>query len=80
MHPNGITVPELDAIYSNQTRHDPTDLDGARALAEDGGAIRLGLFYRNEHLPCYDEIRRVPSLTAAERVTALNEELDRYAV
>jgi hypothetical protein len=45
-----------------------------------GDRIRLGVFFRDESRPRYDVIRRVPSRTAAERVTLLNQELDRYAV
>ncbi|HEX9690870.1 MAG TPA: thiamine pyrophosphate-dependent enzyme [Gemmatimonadales bacterium] len=80
-HPRGITVPELDAIYKNRMPHDPRDLDRARALAEQtDDVLRLGVFYRNEALPCYDEVRAIPALTMGERITRLNEEFDRYAV
>ena len=80
VHPDGVTVPELDRIYKNQRPHDPADLDAARRLAEPEGKIRLGFFYRNESLPVYDETRRTPSRSAAEKLTLLNAELDRYAV
>lgn len=80
VHPKGITVPELDAIYKNQSRHDPGDLDRARTLAEDADVLRLGLFYRSETLPCYDETRTLPSITAAERIRHLEQEFDRHAV
>jgi hypothetical protein len=60
--------------------HDPRDLDAARRLAGDGEKIRLGVFYRNENLPRYEETRRVEHRTADERVKLLEEELDRYAV
>ncbi len=78
-HERGITVPALDAIYRNRVRHDPSDLDGARRLAEPG-AIRLGLFYRNPDLPCYDEILRLEARSAAERMAMMEKELDRHAV
>jgi len=79
-HPDGVTVPDLDRIYKNQRRHDPADLDAARRLAEPDGKIRLGVFYRNESLPVYDEMRRTPIRSTAEKLTLLNAELDRYAV
>jgi len=79
-HPDGVTVPELESLYRNRRIHDPADLDQARRLAEPDGKIRLGVFYRNEHLPVYEELRRVAAPTTAERLALLEAELDRYAV
>ena len=79
-HPDGIAVPDIGSIYKNQMVHDPADLDRARELAEDTSVFRLGLFYRNEDTPRYNEVRTVPLRTAAERIALLNQELDRYAV
>ena len=80
VHDKGITVPELDPIYKNQIRHDPSDLNGARRLAESGDKVRLGLFYQNRDLPRYNEIREQPVYTAEQKIELLNRELDRYAV
>jgi 2-oxoglutarate ferredoxin oxidoreductase subunit beta len=80
VHPSGILLPELDRIYKNQVQHDPADLDEARRLAEPDGKIRLGVFYRNEELPVYEELRSVTPRSAAEKTALLNKELDRYAV
>ena len=80
IHDDGIHVKELDEVYEHRLYHDPRDLNGARALAEPGDRIRLGVLYKNNRLPRYEEIRRLPAHTAEERVKALNEELDRYAV
>jgi 2-oxoglutarate ferredoxin oxidoreductase subunit beta len=80
VHDDGVTVPELDRLYKNQRRHDPSDLDGARRLAEADGKLRLGIFYRDETRPVYEDVRRVPSRTATEKLALMNAELDRYAV
>ncbi len=80
VHPDGINVPDLEKIYKNQVYHDPADIDGGRRLAEPNGRIRLGLFYQNENVPRYEEVRQVPSRTAEEKIELLNAELDRYAV
>jgi len=80
VHPDGVTVPELESLYKNRRPHDPSNLHEARRLAEPDGKVRLGVFYRNEDLPVYDEIRSVPVPTGAEKVALLNQELDRYAV
>lgn len=80
VHDKGITVPDLDPIYKNQIRHDPSDLNAARQLAESGDKVRLGLFYQNRDLPRYNEIREQPVYTAEQKIELLNRELDRYAV
>lgn len=79
-HPEGIVVPGLEKIYTNQVRHDPSNLNGARELAEDMESIRLGLFFRDESRPRYDETRTIPKHTAREKMDLLNEEFDNYAV
>ncbi len=80
IHDDGIHIPDLDEIYKNQIIHDPGNLDEARRLAEPFDSFRLGIFYRNEQRPRYEDLRRLPVHTAEERVELLNEELDRYAV
>jgi len=80
VHEDGVQVPSLEATYKNRITHDPLDLDGARRLAEMSDRIRLGVFFRDESRPRYEELRRVASRSAEEKVTLLNQELDRYAV
>ncbi|HEY4953253.1 MAG TPA: thiamine pyrophosphate-dependent enzyme [Gemmatimonadaceae bacterium] len=80
VHDDGVVAPELDKIYKNRVAHDPSDLDAARRLAEDGDHIRLGLFYRNEARARYDLLRRPPVVTTSEKIALLNAELDHYAV
>ena len=80
IHDDGIVAPELDKIYKNRLTHNPSDLDGARRLADDSAQIRLGLFYRNESRARYDLLRRPPAVTNSERISLLDAELDHYAV
>lgn len=80
VHDSGIVVPELDSIYKHRLKHDPSDLDMARGLAEPADRIRLGLFYQNKSRPLYEETRFVPRYTAAEKIEMLEAEFDRYAV
>lgn len=79
-HPEGIVAEGLEKIYKNQIRHDPADIHGARELAEDATAIRLGLFFRDESRPRYEETSALPKRTAREKMALLNEDFDRYAV
>jgi 2-oxoglutarate ferredoxin oxidoreductase subunit beta len=80
IHDDGVWVKDLEKIYQHTLYHDPRDLNAARALAEASERVRIGVYYRNESLPRYQEVRRLPAHTAEERVKTLNEELDRYAV
>jgi 2-oxoglutarate ferredoxin oxidoreductase subunit beta len=80
IHDDGINVPDLDQIYKNKLIHNPRDLDAARRLAEPSDRMRLGVLYRNEDVPVYEEIRRLPAHTAEEKMKLMNEEFDRYAV
>ena len=81
VHDDGVNVPDIHGLYTKQLWHDPKDMDTARHLAaEDGRRIRLGVFFRDESRPRYEEIRRLPRYAAEEKVKRLNEELDAYAV
>lgn len=80
IHPNGVHVEALDKIYKRQIEHDPLDLDRARELAGPAEHIRLGVFFRDDSRPRYDDLRHLPTFTARENIARLNEELDRYAV
>jgi 2-oxoglutarate ferredoxin oxidoreductase subunit beta len=78
--PGGIEVPSLDGIFENRRSHDASDLGAARALAEDASVIRVGIFFRDESRPRYEETRAIPRHTSQEKLALLEEELDRYAV
>jgi 2-oxoglutarate/2-oxoacid ferredoxin oxidoreductase subunit beta len=80
VHDDGVTVPELDKLYTNQLRHDPRDLDAARRLAEADDRTWLGVLFRDATRPRYEELRRIPPVTAAERLSRLDAELTRHAV
>ena len=80
VHPDGIHAPDAEGYIKNQLPHDPSDLVQAFRLAQLDGKIRLGLFYRNENAPVYEEVRAVPPKSAEEKVKLLNEELDQYAL
>jgi 2-oxoglutarate ferredoxin oxidoreductase subunit beta len=80
IHPDGVEVPELAGAYEDRVFHDPTDIDAARRYAEDQSKVRLGVYFRDESRPRYEETRHLPTLTAEEKLTVLEQEFDRYAV
>jgi len=80
VHPQGIRSSDTEQIYKHHVPHDPSDLANGFRLAQLDDKIRLGLFYRNEDIPVYEEVRAVPTHSADEKIAILNEELDKYAV
>jgi 2-oxoglutarate/2-oxoacid ferredoxin oxidoreductase subunit beta len=80
VHDDGVVVPELSKLYQNQIAHDPHDLEAARRVAGATDRLHLGVLYRDDAKPRYEETRRVPPRTSAERVALIEAELDRYAV
>ena len=71
---------DLEGIYKDRVYHDPTDIDAARRYAEDQSVVRIGVFFRDESRPRYEETRHLPTLTAEEKLSVMEEEFDRYAV
>ncbi len=80
VHENGVDVPALEQLYQSRRTHDPLNLDDARALAHRTDKLRLGVFFRDDSFPVYEEVRAVPKISAEEKVARLNKEFERYAV
>lgn len=80
VHQDGVDVPGLEKLFKARREHDPKNLDEARALAQRTDLLRLGIFFRDESFPVYDEIRAVSPVSAEEKIDRLNKEFDRYAV
>ena len=78
----GIGLDEASAaLIKNSMDHDPSDINAARALAQDTSKIHLGLYYQNEANECYDDYgAHNLGFTAEEKEAALNAEFDKYAV
>jgi 2-oxoglutarate ferredoxin oxidoreductase subunit beta len=79
-HPDGIEVPDLHQIYQNVARHDPRNMEAAREMAEKTDLIRVGVFFRDESRPRYEETRHLPLHSTGDKIEILNDELDKYAV
>jgi 2-oxoglutarate ferredoxin oxidoreductase subunit beta len=80
VHGDGFWSKSPDEIYQRTVYHDPGDLGMARWRAEHGDRIRLGIYYRNQEIPRYEETRSMPVHTSDEIVDVLNDELDRFSV
>ncbi len=80
IHENGVDVESLHQLYKSRRFHDPINIDDARALAQRSDMLRLGVFFRDDSLPVYEEVRAVTPVSAEEKIVRLNEEFDRYGV
>ncbi len=67
--------------FSSREEHDPSDLGRARALAEVGEKISVGILYRDGSVPCYEDLhRREKHLPVSAKIAALEREFDRFTV
>jgi 2-oxoglutarate/2-oxoacid ferredoxin oxidoreductase subunit beta len=81
-HDRGIRLSAaLAKIYRNRREHDPQDLEHARAIATIDDPIPVGILYRNEDVPRYEELRHAGQLRTSDYIRAgLDAELDRFTV
>jgi 2-oxoglutarate ferredoxin oxidoreductase subunit beta len=81
-HERGVPIdPAVAKIYHHRREHDPSDLAGARALAERCERVAIGLFFHDPTAPCYEEFTtRGMEMTADEKLGALDRELDCFAI
>jgi 2-oxoglutarate ferredoxin oxidoreductase subunit beta len=80
VHEEGVDPPGLEKLFKARRVHDPKNIDEARSLARRTDMLRLGIFFRDDSLPVYDEVRAVPPVTPQEKINRLNKEFERYAV
>ena len=80
VHENGVNAPGLEKLFKAHRIHDPKDIDEARILAQRKDLLRLGVFFRDESFPVYDEVRAVPPVSPEEKIEKLEKEFERYAV
>lgn len=81
-HPNGLQPDEaITRRFKNREQHDPQDLGAAQSLAAMTDRLALGVLYRNESVPCYEDTRRHEHhLSFEDKIAALEREFDRFTV
>ena len=81
-HEDGISMSEsLAKVYRNQEEHDPSNLNRAREIASLKTTFRSGILYRNEEVPCYEDLRTPNKIRTPEYVRAgLESEFDKFAI
>jgi 2-oxoglutarate ferredoxin oxidoreductase subunit beta len=80
VHEDGVDPPGLEKLFKARRVHDPRNIDDARSLARRTDMLRLGVFFRDDSLPVYDQVRAVPPVTPQEKINRLNKVFERYAV
>jgi 2-oxoglutarate ferredoxin oxidoreductase subunit beta len=81
-HEKGLQLNEaMSRVYKHREEHDPLNIDRAREIVGLEGKIPVGVLYRNDDIPCYDEIRRSNTVFSPEKIESeLNEEFDKFAI
>ena len=81
-HEKGLAIsPGLAKVYRNQEHHDPSDLDRARQVAGSMDPIPVGILYRNEEVPCYEDLRATREDRDATLIrSGLEAEFDKFTV
>jgi 2-oxoglutarate ferredoxin oxidoreductase subunit beta len=81
-HEDGVQASEeLSRTYRQQDAHDPSELNRAREIASLTDQIPVGILYRNDDVPCYEDIRCSERLVTPKTIRAsLEAELDKFTV
>ncbi len=81
-HEDGLQIgTDLGRIYRNQETHDPSNRNRAREIASDNDPIPVGVLYRNEGIPRYeDRLVSESARTAAAVTRFLEAEFDKFTI
>ncbi len=81
-HEDGLRIgTELGRIYRNRESHDPSDRNRAREIAAVGDPIPVGILYRNEGIPCYEDRLAAETARGAAAVARfLETEFDKFSI
>jgi 2-oxoglutarate ferredoxin oxidoreductase subunit beta len=81
-HEDGLAIsPSLAKVYRNVEEHDPANIDRAREIASSVDPIPVGILYRNDDVPCYEDLRLSGELRTAQTIrNGLEAELDKFTV
>jgi 2-oxoglutarate ferredoxin oxidoreductase subunit beta len=65
----------------DKSGHDAANIDRAREVASKMDPIPVGILYRNEAVPCYEDLRRSTKMRTPELVrSGLEAEFDKFTV
>ncbi|MCJ7557048.1 MAG: thiamine pyrophosphate-dependent enzyme [Gammaproteobacteria bacterium] len=80
--PDGVKLSDATAkVYKTRLAHDTSDLNAARQIASLEDKVPVGILYRNESVPTYDDLRRPKRRHEPELVeSVLNKSFDRFGI
>jgi len=80
--PDGVKLSDATAkVYKTRLAHDASDLHAARQIASLEDKVPVGILYRNESVPTYDDLRRPKRRHGPELVAeVLNKSFDRFGI
>ncbi len=81
-HEDGIKVsPSVAKVYTTTEEHDPSNMNRAREIASEVDPVPVGILYRNDDVPCYEDLRRDPTLRTPQFVKGgLEAEFDKFTI
>ncbi len=81
-HEKGMNISDpLRKMYKNIEEHDPSDINKAREYATLSDKTAVGILYRNENVPCYEDIRKPKQhVTPEVKQRALEQEFDKFGI
>jgi 2-oxoglutarate ferredoxin oxidoreductase subunit beta len=80
-HKNGLQVSADHARIYPYEMHDPSDIHRAREIASMTDRAPVGILYRDDEVPCYEDIRAADDIYTADKIEkAFNRELDKFTV
>lgn len=81
-HENGLKIStDLTRTYRKLEEHDPANINRAREITSVSDVIPVGIFYRNDDVPCYEDLRYDTRLRTTDFVQkGLEAEFDKFTV
>jgi 2-oxoglutarate ferredoxin oxidoreductase subunit beta len=80
--PDGVKLSDATAkVYKTRLAHDSSNLNAAREVASLEDKVPVGILYRDESVPTYDDLRRPKRLHNPELAeSVLNKSFDRFGI
>jgi len=81
-HADGLKLSDTMAkLYQTREQHDPSNMNRAREIAGTDDLVPIGILYRDENVPRYDQITKPKQKpTWEQREALLNKAFDRFGI
>jgi 2-oxoglutarate ferredoxin oxidoreductase subunit beta len=81
-HQHGLQIsPSVASVYARLEEHDPANVNRGREIASSFDPIPVGILYRNDSVPCYEDVRHDSRLRTSNLICkGLEAEFDKFTV